>query len=39
MLASIDYYKTSFTDVKLIYNVEEKNKRYLNCETLYKAVS
>jgi hypothetical protein len=34
----MDYYKNSFTDVKLIYNMDEKNKRYLACEQNYKSL-
>lgn len=38
MVGSLDSYKSSFTDARLIYNVEEKVKRYQLCETGYKAV-
>lgn len=38
MLENIDYYKISFTDVKLIYNVDEKNKRFAVCENNYKTL-
>jgi hypothetical protein len=36
MVQSLEIYKTSFTDVKLIYNNDEKIKRYIACETIYK---
>jgi hypothetical protein len=36
MIANIEMYKNSFTDVKLIYNMDEKNRRYNNCEGSYK---
>lgn len=36
MLTAIDQYKQSFSDVNLIYNMDQKNKRYDNCEQLYK---
>lgn len=36
MLTAIEQYKQSFSDVNLIYNMDEKNKRYDNCEQLYK---
>lgn len=39
MLESIEAYKMSFTDVKLIYNIDEKNKRYTFCEHNYKALT
>jgi archaellum component FlaC len=38
MLASIDSYKETFTDVKIIYNIQEKMKRYTICENNYKAL-
>ena len=38
MTASLDSYKSSFTDARLIYNIEEKVKRYQLCESSYKAV-
>lgn len=31
MINYIDAYKNSFTDVTLIYNMEEKVKRYQTC--------
>jgi hypothetical protein len=36
MIANIELYKSSFTDVKLIYNMDEKNRRYNNCEGIFK---
>lgn len=36
MMTNIDLYKSSFTDVKLIYNMDEKNRRYNNCEGVFK---
>lgn len=39
MLSSIEAYKNSLTDVTLIYNMDEKIKRYQNCETNYKMVT
>lgn len=36
MLTSIENYKKTFTDVKMIYNKEEKNKRYCLCEATYE---
>jgi hypothetical protein len=36
MQQNIELYKASFTDVKLIYNTDEKIKRYLACEANYK---
>lgn len=39
MLSSIESYKNSFTDVTLIYNMEEKQKRFQTCEANYKAVT
>jgi hypothetical protein len=38
MVDNIEYYKVSFTDVKLIYNVDEKNKRFAVCEANYKTL-
>ena len=35
MMTAIEQYKTSFSDVNLIYNMDEKNRRYENCEFLY----
>lgn len=39
MLVSIDAYKDSFTDVALIYNMDEKIRRYNTCESNYKMVT
>ena len=39
MLNAIEAYKSSFSDVALIYNNDEKVKRYNYCESLYKAIS
>jgi hypothetical protein len=36
MLLAVDNYKNSFTDVKLIYNADEKIKRYQECLALYR---
>lgn len=36
MMTSIDVYKETFTDVKIIYNIDEKKKRYAICEGQYK---
>ena len=36
MLTNIESYKSSFTDVKLIYNMDEKNKRFNACEGTFK---
>jgi hypothetical protein len=36
MIANIEAYKSSFTDVKLIYNMDEKIKRFNACEGTYK---
>lgn len=36
MLTSVDLYKETFTDVKIIYNMDEKNKRYAICEANHK---
>lgn len=36
MISNIESYKNSFTDVKLIYNMDEKNKRFNACEGTYK---
>lgn len=38
MVNSIEYYKESFTDVRVIYNIDEKVKRYNACETTYKTL-
>jgi hypothetical protein len=38
MLAAIEAYKNSFSDVTLIYNMDEKVRRYQICENNYKAV-
>ena len=37
-LSSVEGYKNSFSEVKLIYNMNEKNKRYAQCEGAYKTV-
>lgn len=39
MLTAIEQYKQTFTDVKIIYNMDEKNKRYNLCESVYKALT
>jgi hypothetical protein len=39
MVSSIDSYKNSFTDARLIYNNEEKVKRYAVCEANFKILS
>ena len=39
MIGLIEAYKDSFTDVKLIYNAQQKSKRYAACETAYEALS
>lgn len=36
MISNIEFYKESFTDVKLIYNMDEKNKRFTVCDSNYK---
>lgn len=38
MITCLDSYKGSFTDARLIYNTEEKVKRYQQCETSYKGL-
>jgi hypothetical protein len=38
MSCSIDYYKETFTDVKIIYNIDEKIKRYKVCENNHKTL-
>lgn len=38
MLTAIELYKDSFSDVNLIYNLDEKIRRYENCEATYRAV-
>jgi hypothetical protein len=38
MMGSIDLYKATFTDVKIIYNMDEKKKRYGICEGNHKAL-
>lgn len=38
MISSMESYKNSFTDVTLIYNMDEKNKRYQTCENNYNAI-
>ena len=38
MGSNIDNYKETFTDVKIIYNMDEKIKRYNVCETTYKTL-
>jgi len=38
MISSMDSYKNSFTDVTLIYNMDEKTKRYQTCENNYKCI-
>jgi predicted nuclease with TOPRIM domain len=38
MMGSIEAYKTSFTNVTLIYNNDERIKRYATCENNFKAV-
>lgn len=35
MISAIQQYKNSFTDVNLIYNMDEKIKRFTVCENLY----
>jgi hypothetical protein len=39
MISLIESYKNSFTDVKLIYNMDEKNKRFNACEANYCTLS
>ncbi len=36
MVGNIESYKSSFTDVKLIYNMDEKIKRFNACEATFK---
>ena len=36
MLGAIELYKDSFSDVNLIYNLDEKVKRYENCQSTYR---
>ena len=38
MGSNIDNYKETFTDVKIIYNMDEKIKRYNVCQTTYKTL-
>ena len=38
MLTSIDAYKSSFSDVNIIYNLDEKLKRYNVCEKTFKTI-
>lgn len=38
MINSIESYKETFTDVKIIYNIQEKMKRYTICENHYKTL-
>jgi hypothetical protein len=35
----MESYKSSFTDVKLIYNMDEKNKRFNACEATFRNLS
>ena len=35
MMAAIDSYKNSFMDVRIIYNTDEKVKRYNECQRTY----
>ena len=35
MMEAIDAYKNSFMDVKIIYNTDEKVKRYCECQKTY----
>ena len=35
MILNIELYKESFTDVRLIYNRDEKLRRYVLCEANY----
>ena len=39
MLNQIEAYKDSFTDVKLIYNTQQKTKRYATCEATYQTLT
>ena len=36
MGTKIDSYKETFTDVKIIYNIDEKNKRFNACESVHR---
>jgi hypothetical protein len=38
MVTYLESYKSSFTDARLIYNNEEKVKRYNLCENVYKVI-
>lgn len=38
MLQNVEQYKASFTDVKLVYNPDERIKRYITCENTYKGM-
>lgn len=38
MLQNVEMYKASFTDVKLVYNADERIKRYVACESTYKGM-
>ena len=38
MLGSIEAYKSSFSDVNLIYNMNEKLRRYAACEKNYRGI-
>ena len=38
MGSKIDSYKETFTDVKIIYNMDEKNKRFNACEGVYRTL-
>lgn len=38
LLQNLENYKASFTDVKLIYNNDEKIKRYIACENIYRTM-
>lgn len=39
MISQMESYKSSFTDVKLIYNMDEKNKRFNACEATFRSLS
>lgn len=39
LLSSVESYKESFTEAKLIYNMQEKIKRYSVCEQNFKVVA
>lgn len=39
MISLMESYKSSFTDVKLIYNMDEKNKRFNACEATFRSLS